>query len=796
MLCTWGSNHDGQAGESASDAPEKNAPRCVSAVFHAVIGPCVSIRQVAAGLAHTLFLTEFGDVFSCGRNKEGQLGHGTTNCSCGRQGQLQLIPGLRPWRIMKVAAGDRHSVALTEAGVAFEWGLLLPVENSESNGTSRWAERRQGLGVEMDDATEEFKRRIVAASYLEYMRNGLAEGSSDDMDEDTLAKIIDGGERFRVAVREPRACIGLEGQVIHNVACGYAHTIVANFEGSLLASGYNEKGQLGNGSRFHSMGFNPVCTPAPLCSCGVSPVDQAKLGGLSLCTLACGHNHTAALLSGGQVVTWGFGTFGQLGLGKERKESFFPQVVEVEGPAVEVACGDNHSLILLESGKIVAFGHRDALGTGSNFTRLPQEVSDFGEKRIHRIFAGGMASFALADGMAASNLDLYSWGYNQRQHLGRGLWIQQLSPQPVKFPQDLFSGKDLSDFGVGTGHCMAAMHLPKDKVVLPTEASEPHTRNARLLAMLRDTDSHDVVLRAAHEEAQGAHRLVLRLRCPQLLSKICRAEGGVSEIMLLEYSSECVAALLEYLYCDFCRSSHKVAAELLPLAVSLGLARLAAALGEASHSGGCRDDGESRYVRTAAGRWVKVETSETEGRAASNVYPSTYARDLERLVVAVCSSSDEGNQDGSDDSNTDVVTLKVQEYQSGADKTLTEEQRFRVSRALLQTVDVFKALLNFPSAAEGPVNTVTDDVVAFSCLLRFMATGDRDVIPADPRVALAVLIEAHRRGLADVMGVAEHRLLESLQGPEAHSLDVHDMVPVAKLYSLDRCVAALGALRA
>merc|ERR1712196_747312 len=112
--------------------------------------------------------------------------------------------------------------------------------------------------------------------------------------------------------------------------------------------------------------------------------------------------------------------------------------------------------------------------------------------------------------------------------------------------------------------------------------------------MGHDSDSHDLILRAAQGQVCGAHRVVLRLRCPAILSKITKGAEGVSEICLSQYSIKCVRTLLEYLYCDFCRASHKTAAEVKPLAQSLGLVRLAAALGEASHSGGCRDDGESR----------------------------------------------------------------------------------------------------------------------------------------------------------------------------------------------------------
>ena len=75
---------------------------------------------VACGLLHTLALAECGcRVFACGYGDHGQLGAGT------REHQRTPAPvagldGLPD--VVMVAAGSRHSAAITSAGLLLLWG--------------------------------------------------------------------------------------------------------------------------------------------------------------------------------------------------------------------------------------------------------------------------------------------------------------------------------------------------------------------------------------------------------------------------------------------------------------------------------------------------------------------------------------------------------------------------------------------------------------------------------------------------------------------------------------------------
>ena len=82
------------------------------------------------------------------------------------------------------------------------------------------------------------------------------------------------------------------------VAAGYYHTVALRADGTLWTWGYNASGQLGLGDV-----VTPRTTPQQVGS-------STWLAGA-----AGGYNHTVALRADGTLWTWGYNTYGQLGLG-------------------------------------------------------------------------------------------------------------------------------------------------------------------------------------------------------------------------------------------------------------------------------------------------------------------------------------------------------------------------------------------------------------------------------------------------------------------------------------------------
>ncbi|CED84407.1 Uncharacterized conserved protein, contains RCC1 domain [Phaffia rhodozyma] len=122
----WVSGEDklGQCGLSSSSSMIKN--------FTRIKGPWGSKKIVdgSAGVNFSLLLDEEGKVYSFGSAEFGQLGHGKTGehiISSGKNGfevswEPKLIKALDDKKIVQIASGNSHSLALDSEGFVYVWG--------------------------------------------------------------------------------------------------------------------------------------------------------------------------------------------------------------------------------------------------------------------------------------------------------------------------------------------------------------------------------------------------------------------------------------------------------------------------------------------------------------------------------------------------------------------------------------------------------------------------------------------------------------------------------------------------
>eukprot|EP00892_Ulva_mutabilis_P004433 jgi/Ulvmu1/2361/UM013_0209.1 len=109
----WGCNLQHQCSPDATPALGALIP----------VLPLQGLRMVAvaAGNNHTLALSDAGDVYAWGANECGQLGTGNRSGSCAASPQLiEQLGHHSP--VVDVACGSRHSVAVDAEGKAFGWG--------------------------------------------------------------------------------------------------------------------------------------------------------------------------------------------------------------------------------------------------------------------------------------------------------------------------------------------------------------------------------------------------------------------------------------------------------------------------------------------------------------------------------------------------------------------------------------------------------------------------------------------------------------------------------------------------
>lgn len=111
---TWGSNREGQLGYTSVDT--QPTPRRVSSLKSKVVA-------VAAANKHSAVVSESGEVFTWGCNKEGQLGYGTSNSASNYT--PRLVDYLKGKVFIGVSAAKYHTVVLGADGEVFTWGHRL-----------------------------------------------------------------------------------------------------------------------------------------------------------------------------------------------------------------------------------------------------------------------------------------------------------------------------------------------------------------------------------------------------------------------------------------------------------------------------------------------------------------------------------------------------------------------------------------------------------------------------------------------------------------------------------------------
>ncbi|OMO97266.1 Regulator of chromosome condensation, RCC1 [Corchorus olitorius] len=238
---------------------------------------------------------------------------------------VTLGPGVR---ITNVAAGGRHTLALSDMGQVWGWGY--------------GGEGQLGLGSRIKMVSSPHLVPCIEQTTSGKDRSPAAQGSLNSQAQ--LSKVV--------------------GSYVKEIACGGRHSAVITDAGVLLTFGWGMYGQCGQGNTSDLL----------------RPTSVSSLSSIQVLGVAAGLWHTMCIAADGQVYAFGGNQFGQLGTGAEQAETTPRRLdaTSLEGKHAKlVSCGARHSAILTDDGQVLSWGWNKygQLGLGDTIDRnIPAQV--------------------------------------------------------------------------------------------------------------------------------------------------------------------------------------------------------------------------------------------------------------------------------------------------------------------------------------------------------------------------------------------------------------------------------------
>jgi hypothetical protein len=195
--------------------------------------------------------------------------------------------------------------------------------------------------------------------------------------------------------------------------CGAYHTAALTEGGQVYAWGRGDVGQLGISPNLM------VQDELGLLTC--SPLPVMELAGVKIKSLAAGQAHTLFLDENGNVYSTGWGDDGQLGFGPSELQAnimlFTPKLVEIPVPIQKVSAGSTFSACISLHGEVIIWGNgaKGQLGMGPKvkLNYLPTKVEAFNKEKVIDLVCGENHAICIC-----RNTKAYAWGLGKVENLG------------------------------------------------------------------------------------------------------------------------------------------------------------------------------------------------------------------------------------------------------------------------------------------------------------------------------------------------------------------------------------------
>lgn len=268
----WGSNTSGQVGDGTSGNTRITPTN--------VVGLTSGVTSITLGSSHACALTSAGAVKCWGHNIYGQVGSGSTTPSNVSTPITVFASG-----IVAVKAGGVHTCVLTSSGGVKCWGNNTWGAVGDGTYTARYSP------VDVVGLTSGVSQ-LFSATGGYYSCVITTSGSAKCWGMNDYRQL---GNNNTSDSSVPVDVLGLTSPVL-SLAMGYAQTCALTSTNGVKCWGYNNNGQVGDGTTTHR----------------ASPVDVVGLtSGVS--SIRAGGQQTCALLTNGSTKCWGGNWYSQLG---------------------------------------------------------------------------------------------------------------------------------------------------------------------------------------------------------------------------------------------------------------------------------------------------------------------------------------------------------------------------------------------------------------------------------------------------------------------------------------------------
>ena len=336
-------------------------PKLVSSAFN--------IKQIDCSSLHSICLNTNGEVFVFGSNKCGQFGNGKHNKSTLvniLRSEYSPIPqhvDLPP--IKQISCGYNFNICLSETGDLYSFGY-----------------NRQGQLGHGDTIQCNIPKKIECLKDIEFIACGANHVISKSLDNEIFVWGYNNFGQLGLGnidgKKAPMLCTDWPNDIV-DIKCGCNHTLVLTSNQEVYSCGYNYDGQLGRETDDnYSSSLEKVISLS------------------EIIRIECGSLHSACIDIHQNILFFGSNTKGQLGLG-----DFKNRATPSKNPLsniIDVSSRGDHTFVKTQSNEIYAFGNNThsqlGIETKHNYQNTPIQVFQDNEDIWSNTFKSSRAKSA------------------------------------------------------------------------------------------------------------------------------------------------------------------------------------------------------------------------------------------------------------------------------------------------------------------------------------------------------------------------------------------------------------------